>query len=94
MDDPTGQWPKWIGKAIAVVAVAAVVVAAVAVTVSTFGAGSVADVAAISAAVTIAARATEIVEIALVVEEAAHKRVTDKWLLMLQNLLLTTDCRL
>ena len=117
MDDPTGQWPKWIGKAIAVVAVAAVVVAAVAVTVSTFGAGSV---AAISAAVTIAARATEvavlqvkksknasqntggkpavtlakIVEIALVVEEAAHKRVTDKWLLMLQNLFLTTDCRL
>lgn len=57
MDDPTGQWPKWIGKAIAVVAVAAVVVAAVAVTVSTFGAGSV---AAISAAVTIAARATEV----------------------------------
>ena len=60
MDDPTGQWPKWIGKAIAVVAVAAVVVAAVAVTVSTFGAGSVAGVAAISAAVTIAARATEV----------------------------------
>ena len=60
MDDPTGQWSKWIGKAIAVVAVAAVVVAAVAVTVSTFGAGSVAGVAAISAAVTIAARATEV----------------------------------
>ena len=60
MDDPTGQWPKWVGKAIAVVAVAAVVVAAVAVTVSTFGAGSVAGVAAISAAVTIAARATEV----------------------------------
>ena len=60
MDDPTGQWPKWIGKAIAVVAVAAVVVAAVAVTVPTFGAGSVAGVAAISAAVTIAARATEV----------------------------------
>ena len=60
MDDPTGQRPKWIGKAIAVVAVAAVVVAAVAVTVSTFGAGSVAGVAAISAAVTIAARATEV----------------------------------
>ncbi|MBO5021784.1 MAG: RHS repeat-associated core domain-containing protein, partial [Clostridia bacterium] len=60
MDDPTGQWPKWIGKAVAVVAVAAVVVAAVAVTVSTFGAGSVAGVAAISAAVTIAAKATEV----------------------------------
>ena len=60
MDDPTGQWPKWIGKAIAVVAVVAVVVVAVAVTVSTFGAGSVAGVAAISAAVTIAARATEV----------------------------------
>ena len=60
MDDPTGQWPKWIGKAVAVVAVTAVVVAAVAVTVSTFGAGSAAGVAAISAAVTIAARATEV----------------------------------
>ena len=60
MSDTTGQWPKWIGKAIAVVAVAAVVVAAVAVVVSTFGAGSVAGVAAISAAITIAARATEV----------------------------------
>ena len=54
MDDQSGQWPKWIGKAIAVVVVAVVV------TVSTFGAGSVAGVAAISAAVTIAARATEV----------------------------------
>ncbi len=60
MSDPAGQWPMWIGKAIAVVGVATVVVAAVAVTVSTFGAGSVAGVAAISAAVTIAARATEV----------------------------------
>ena len=60
MSDPSGNWPKWVGKAIAVVAVAAVVVAAVAVTVYTFGAGSVAGVAAISAAVTIAARATEV----------------------------------
>ena len=58
--DSTGNWPKWIKKAIAVVAVAAVIVAAVVVTVSTFGAGSVAGVAAISAAVTIAARATEV----------------------------------
>ena len=60
MDDPTGQWPKWVGKAIAVVAVAAVIVAAVAITVSSFGAASVAGVAAISAAITIAARATEV----------------------------------
>ena len=60
MDDPTGQWPKWVGKAIAIVAVTAVVVAAVAVTVSTFGAGSLAGVTAISAASTIAARATEV----------------------------------
>ena len=60
MSDPSGHWPKWIGKAIAVVAVAAVVVAAVVVTVSTFGAGSVAGVAAITAAVTIAARVTEV----------------------------------
>ena len=60
MDDPTGQWPKWIGKAAAVVTVTAVVVAAVAITVSTFGAGSIAGVTAISAAVTIAARATEV----------------------------------
>ncbi len=60
MTDESGNWPKWLGKAIAVVAVAAVVVAAVAVTVVTFGAGSVAGVAAITAAATIAARATEV----------------------------------
>lgn len=60
MFDDDGQWPKWITKAIAVVAVAAVVVAAVAITVSTFGAGSLAGVAMISASVTLAARATEV----------------------------------
>ena len=58
--DSTGNWPKWIGKAIAVVAVAVVVVVAVAVTVSTFGAGSAAGVMAITTALTIAARATEV----------------------------------
>ena len=60
MTDEDGNWPKWLGKAIAVVAVAAVVVAAVAVTVVTFGATSVAGVAVITAAATIAARATEV----------------------------------
>ena len=60
MTDDSGNWPQWLGKAIAVVAVAAVVVAAVAVTVVTFGATSVAGVAVITAAATIAARATEV----------------------------------
>ena len=61
MDDADGNWPKWIKKAIAVVAVVTVVAVAVAVTVASFGAGSVAGVAAISAAITISARATEVV---------------------------------
>ena len=60
MSDPTGCWPSWIGKAIAVVAVAVVVVAAVVVTVATCGAGSVAGVAMITGALCIAARATEV----------------------------------
>lgn len=62
MDDPTGHWPKLstILKSAAIVVVAAAVVAAVVVTVSTFGAGSVAGVAVISASLSIAAKATEV----------------------------------
>ena len=63
MSDATGQWPSWgtIFKAAAIVVVAAAVVAAVVVTVSTFGAGSVAGVAVISSAISIAAKTTEVV---------------------------------
>ena len=78
MSDDTGHWPKWIGKAIAVVAVTAVVVAAVAITVSTFGAGSVAGVAAISAAVTIAARATEVVALQVKKSKSSSNNVGGK----------------
>ena len=62
MSDETGHWPKWstILKAAAIVVMAAAVVAAAAVTVSTFGAGSVAGVAVITAALSIAAKATEV----------------------------------
>lgn len=62
MSDETGHWPKWstILKAAAIVVVAVAVVAAVAVTVSTFGAGSVAGVAVITAALSICAKATEV----------------------------------
>ena len=60
MTDETGAFPKWAKKAIAVVAVAAVVVAAAVVTVATYGAGSVAGVAMITAAATLAAKATEV----------------------------------
>ena len=58
--DQTGFWPSWVKKAIAVTAVAAVLVAATVITVATYGAGSVAGVAMISAALTISARATEV----------------------------------
>ena len=60
MADDSGLWPNWVKKAIAVVAVAVTVVAATAITVATFGAGSVAGVAMITASATIAARATEV----------------------------------
>ncbi|MBQ2141954.1 MAG: hypothetical protein II204_02240, partial [Alistipes sp.] len=61
MSDPAGHWPeKWVGKLIAITLVAAAVVVAVAITVSTYGAGSVAGVAVISSALTLAARATEV----------------------------------
>ena len=62
MSDEAGHWPKWstIIKAATIVVVAVAVVATVAVTVSTFGAGSVAGVAVITAALSIAAKGTEV----------------------------------
>ena len=62
MSDETGNWPKWstILKAAAIVVAAVAVVAVVAVTVSTFGAGSVAGVAVITAALSIGAKTTEV----------------------------------
>ena len=59
--DEEGTWAQWITKAIAVAAVALTVVAATAITVATFGAGSVAGVAMITATLTLAAKATEVV---------------------------------
>ena len=62
MSDPSGHWPSWgtILKAAAIVVVAAAIVTAVVVTVATYGAGSVAGVAMITGALTIAAKATEV----------------------------------
>ena len=56
--DPTGTF-SW-GKLVAVTAVTAVIAVSVVATVATFGAGSVAGTIAITAAITIAAKATEV----------------------------------
>lgn len=61
LHDENGEWPSWAKKLVAVVTVAAAVVTATVVTVATFGAGSVAGVAMISATATLAARTTEVV---------------------------------
>ena len=60
MFDDGGYWPTWLKKAVAVVAVAAVVITATVVTVSTFGAGSVAGVAAISATANMVVKTAEV----------------------------------
>ena len=60
MVDDGGYWPTWLKKAVAVVAVAAVVITATVVTVSTFGAGSVAGVAMISATANMAIKTAEV----------------------------------
>lgn len=60
MYDDAGTWPNWIKKAATVFVVAAAVVTATVVTVTTFGAGSIAGVAMITASATLAARATEV----------------------------------
>ena len=61
MSDLSGNWPKWLKKAAAVVAVATVVVAATVVTVVTCGPGSTAGVAMVTATATLVARTTEVV---------------------------------
>ena len=60
MFDETGAWPKWIKKAFAVAATAVTVIAATAITVVTFGPGSVAGVAMLTATATFAAKTTEV----------------------------------
>ena len=60
MYDDAGTWPNWIKKAATVFVVAAAVVTATVVTVTTFGAGSIAGVAMITASATLAARTTEV----------------------------------
>ena len=60
MYDAAGTWPNWIKKAATVFVVAAAVVTATVVTVTTFGAGSIAGVAMITASATLAARTTEV----------------------------------
>ena len=52
--------PSWLKKAIAVTAVAATVVVATALTVSTFGFGSIAGVAMVSATATLAVKSAEV----------------------------------
>ena len=61
MKDEDGTWPKWLKKAIAVVATATVVVAATIITVATWGAGSIAGTAMISGTLIWAARTTEVI---------------------------------
>jgi hypothetical protein len=62
MSDPSGHWPTsgTILKAIAIAAVIAVVVLAVVATVATFGAASIVGTIAITSAITLAAKATEV----------------------------------
>ena len=60
MVDIMGYWPEWIEKAATLGAAAIATVGAVAVTVVAFGAASVAGVVAITAALTVAARTTEV----------------------------------
>lgn len=50
MEDPTGNWPKWVKKAVAAVAVVAVVAVVAAVTVATAGTGTALACVAIGAA--------------------------------------------
>ncbi len=60
MADKTGTWPSWVAKAVTVVAIGVAVVAATAVALSTFGVGSIASIAMVTATATLAARTFEV----------------------------------
>lgn len=60
MTNPTGELPDWANKWIAIVTAATVVAVATTITVMTYGAGSVAGVAMISATLTLLAKTTEV----------------------------------
>ncbi|MBR5136527.1 MAG: hypothetical protein IKV30_00695 [Clostridia bacterium] len=79
MTDPTGELPDWANKWIAIVTVATVVAVATTITVMTYGAGSVAGVAMISATLTLLAKTTEVAVLQVkkgVLEEDDSNQIT------------------